>query len=194
MFVLTKLVAKHGENVVAGFGVGTRVESLFAIVLIGIAASLSPFVGQNYGAKKYSRIVTALSLANKFSTAWIFLCSIFMIFFADSIASIFNDDPVVVRVAATYLKIMIFSIIGLALLQNTVATHNAIGKSKTSLLLNILRIFIIHIPLALLLGELYSYPGIYWAGFIANLLGGGLGLFFLMRLKKSFPTDSESSV
>jgi putative MATE family efflux protein len=193
MFVLTKLVAKHGENVVAGFGVGTRVESLFAIVLIGIAASLSPFVGQNYGARKYKRIVKALSLANKFSTAWIFGCSLLMIFFADSVAAIFNDDPVVVEVAGVYLKIMIFSIMGLAVLQNTIASHNAIGKSKTSLLLNILRIFIIHIPLALILGELYSYPGIYWAGFLANLIGGGLGLVFLRRLVKSFPIDRESS-
>jgi putative MATE family efflux protein len=194
MFVLTKLVAKHGENVVAGFGVGTRVESLFAIVLIGIAASLSPFVGQNFGAKKYSRISTALNLANKYSTGWIFLCSIFMMFFAGNIASIFNDDPVVIKVASTYLKIMIFSIMGLALLQNTISTHNAIGKSKTSLLLNILRIFIIHLPLALLLGELYSYPGIYWAGFLANFIGGGLGLIYLRKLKKSFPKDVESSI
>ncbi|WP_127718196.1 MATE family efflux transporter [Halobacteriovorax sp. HLS] len=193
MFVLTKLVAKHGENVVAGFGVGTKVESLFAIVLIGIAASLSPFVGQNYGARKYSRITKALSLANKYSTAWIFICSVMMIFFADNVAAIFNDDPTIVKVAGTYLKIMIFSIMGLAILQNTVSTHNAIGRSKTSLLLNILRIFIIHIPLALILGELYSYQGIYWAGFIANFLGGAIGFYFLRKLNKSFPKDVESS-
>lgn len=194
MFVLTKLVAKHGEKVVAGFGVGTRVESLFAIVLIGIAASLSPFVGQNFGAKKYSRIVKALGLANKFSTGWIFLCSIFMFFFADSVASIFNEDPTIVKVAGVYLKIMIFSIMGLAVLQNTIASHNAIGRSKTSLLLNILRIFVIHIPLALVLGELYSYPGIYWAGFSANLIGGAIGVIYLRKLIKSFPIDKESSL
>ncbi len=189
MFVLTKLVASHGEIVVAGFGVGTRIESLFAIVLIGIAASLSPFVGQNYGAKKYSRIRTALSMANKYSSIWIFICGVLLMFFAENLVSIFNENPKVIEVASTYLKIMIFSIIGLALMQNSVATHNSIGKSKVSLLINILRILVIHIPLAIVLSNIYSYEGIYWAGFVANILGGLIGSAFLVKLFRKFPQE-----
>ncbi|WP_372655598.1 MATE family efflux transporter [Halobacteriovorax sp.] len=192
MLVLTKLVASHGEIVVAGFGVGTRIEALFSIVLIGIAASLSPFVGQNYGAKKYSRIKTALFMANKYSSIWIFICGLLLMFFSKNLVSVFNDNPKVIEVASTYLKIMIFSIIGLALMQNSVASHNSIGKSKTSLLINLLRIFVIHIPLAVMLGSLYSYEGIYWAGFIANILGGLIGTAFLVKLVKSFPEDSPA--
>lgn len=191
MFVLTKLVASHGEIVVAGFGVGTRVESIFAIVLIGIAASLSPFVGQNYGAKKYSRIRTAIYMANKYSAVWIFFCGVLLMFFAENLVSIFNDNPKVIEVASTYLKIMIFSIIGLALMQNSVASHNSIGKSKISLTINLLRIVVIHIPLAIVLGNIYSYEGIYWAGFIANFLGGAIGTVFLVRLFKSFPKEDS---
>ena len=192
MFVLTKLVASHGEIVVAGFGVGTRIEALFAIVLIGIAASLSPFVGQNYGAKKYGRIKVALVMANKYSSLWIFICGILMMFFSENLVSIFNDNPKVIEVASTYLKIMIFSIIGLALMQNSVATHNSIGKSKISLVINILRILVIHIPLAIVLGNIYSYEGIYWAGFIANILGGLIGSVFLIKLIRKFPKEDES--
>ncbi|WP_044557251.1 MATE family efflux transporter [Halobacteriovorax marinus] len=189
MFILTKLVASHGEIVVAGFGVGTRIESLFAIVLIGVAASLSPFVGQNYGAKKYSRIRKAIYLANKYSALWIFICGIFLMFLADGLVRVFNDNPKVIEVASTYLKIMIFSIIGLALMQNSVASHNSIGKSKTSLTINLLRIFVIHLPLAIVLGNLFSYEGIYWAGFIANFLGGIIGSFFLYKLFQKFPAE-----
>ncbi len=191
MLVLTKLVASHGEIIVAGFGVGTRIEALFSIVLIGIAASLSPFVGQNYGAKKYSRIKTALFMANKYSSIWIFICGVLLMFFSKNLVSVFNDNPEVIEVASTYLKIMIFSIIGLALMQNSVASHNSIGKSKISLLINLLRIFLIHIPLAVVLGNVYSYEGIYWAGFIANILGGVIGTYFLIKLVKSFPVDSS---
>jgi len=191
MFIITKLVAKHGDVVVAGFGVGTRVESLFAIVLIGIAASLSPFVGQNYGAKKYDRIRTALNFANKYSVIWILFCAFFISIFAENVAAIFNDDPVIIEVAKSYLQIMIFSIVGLAIMQNVISTHNAIGKSKTSLIISVSRIFVLYIPLALILGETFSYQGIYWAGFIANMLSGLVSYYYLKRLYRSFEVSGQ---
>lgn len=47
--VTTWLLAGFGVTVVAGFGVASRIESVVAMVTIGVATSVVPIVGQNWG-------------------------------------------------------------------------------------------------------------------------------------------------
>ncbi|NEO38475.1 MAG: hypothetical protein F6J90_19905 [Moorea sp. SIOASIH] len=61
--VITGLLASYGTIAVAGFGIASRVESFSQIVLIALSASIGPFVGQNWGAKKYLRVHQALRLS-----------------------------------------------------------------------------------------------------------------------------------
>ena len=41
---------------VAGFGVASRIESLVMIVIFAVSSSVTPFVGQNYGAGRLERV------------------------------------------------------------------------------------------------------------------------------------------
>ena len=67
--VVTSLLATHGPLVVAGFGVASRVESLAMIALIALSASIGPFVGQNWGAGKFERVMQALKQSYLFCLA-----------------------------------------------------------------------------------------------------------------------------
>jgi putative MATE family efflux protein len=47
--VVTRMLAGHGEVVVAGYGVATRVEAVAVMLLFALSGSIGPFIGQNWG-------------------------------------------------------------------------------------------------------------------------------------------------
>jgi len=179
--VVTKMVSSYGNKVVAGFGVGSRIESFMAILLIGLSASLGPFVGQNYGAKKLGRIGKALNYANSFPIFWAVICFITVFFFSNYISSIFNDDPEIIAASRDYLLIMTIGLIGNGILQNVVSVFNVLGKPKISLVANIFKMFVIYLPYALILKGYYNEYGIYSAGLFAHISTGLLAYFYMRR-------------
>ncbi len=185
ILIVTRMVSQYGSEVVAGFGVGTRIESFMAILLIGLSSSLSPIVGQNFGARKPERIQLALKYANAFPVIWSILCFGLMYFLSEIICSWFNNDPLIVSAARDYLLIMTIGMIGNGILQNVVSVFNALGKPKVSLLANICKMFVIYIPYALILRGEYHQQGIYLAGLCAHLITG-LGAYFYLKKSTLF--------
>ena len=61
--VIISFLATFGAVSVAAFGVASRIESFVLIALSALSASIGPFVGQNWGAKKYTRVRQALKLS-----------------------------------------------------------------------------------------------------------------------------------
>ena len=67
MAVILWLLASHGPEVVAGFGITSRFEMLLTMILMSLSSSVGPFVGQNWGAQQIDRIYKSLLIAYKFS-------------------------------------------------------------------------------------------------------------------------------
>lgn len=68
--ITTWFVASYNPESVAGFGVASRIEAIFLVVIMGLSSIMGPFVGQNWGAEKYSRVFDALNLSFKFVAMW----------------------------------------------------------------------------------------------------------------------------
>ena len=62
MGIITRMLASHGPEVVAGFGVGSRVDALVTMIVMAVSMTTGPFIGQNWGARKFDRVNQALSL------------------------------------------------------------------------------------------------------------------------------------
>ncbi len=65
--IITKLVADYGKNAVAAFGITSRLEMFSLAIVMALSAVIAPFTGQNYGAKKYKRIIRGIQLSTNFS-------------------------------------------------------------------------------------------------------------------------------
>ena len=50
MAIITRLLSSHGHEVVAGFNVASRVETMAHMILWSVYSSAEPFIGQNWGA------------------------------------------------------------------------------------------------------------------------------------------------
>jgi Na+-driven multidrug efflux pump len=187
--MITGMLAKHGETVVAGFGVAGRIEAVAAMLLFALSGSIGPFVGQNWGARRFGRVRDGVKVSYQFSIAWGFIAALLLFLFGASIASWIDDSASVISVAAFYLAIVPWGYGMWGVLMMASASFNALGKPLPSTALSFLRMFVVYLPLAILLNTAYGYQGIFVATLISNVVLGIAGwLWFRVRLVKMSKT------
>ena len=97
---LQSVVNSFGTNVIAGFTAAGRVEGITNIPMSGLGVATQTFVGQNYGAKNYGRIVKSVKKIFLLDVAVSVLMSITLYLIAEPIVSVFSTDISVEMMAA----------------------------------------------------------------------------------------------
>jgi putative MATE family efflux protein len=179
--IITRMLAGHGETVVAGFGVATRIESVAVMVLFALSASIGPFVGQNWGARRTDRVWAGLRITYQFCLVWGLLAALPLLLGGDHVAALVDDSPDVIATAAFYLAVVPWSYGLWGVLMMASASFNALGKPLPSTALSFSRMFIVYVPLASLLDRYLGYHGIFLATALSNGLMGCLGYLWLKR-------------
>lgn len=179
--VVISLLASFSQETVAGFGIATRIESLFVIPLFALSASIGPFVGQNWGAERYDRANHAMMLSFQYAMGWGGLVALLLFVFRYPIVRLFDDNPVVVDTAATFLTIVPISYGCWGVLMMASAIFNSLGKPISSTMMSITRMFILYIPLAYLGKYLYGINGIFAAAAISQLAMGAIAFTWNRR-------------
>ena len=170
--LITSAIAFYGAEAVAAFGIASRIESFALIAVVALSASISPFVGQNWGAKKYTRVHRALNLSYLFCLGWGIMMAAILAPNGSWLASLFNNNPEVIQIATRYLWFVPISYAAAGIIQVASATFNALGKPIPSMILTITRMLVLYVPLAYLGSKLFGINGIFTAACIANLVVG----------------------
>lgn len=178
---ITRLLSTYGKEAVAAFGVASRVEMLALMVIGALGSVLIIFIGQNASKQKFGRIFTALKYARTFSLVWGALVFVLLLIFRHSIASIFTSDTKVIGIAASYFLIVgsSYGFQGLGML--SMASFNGLNKPFSSMFFSMIRLLVLYVPLAWIGSKFFALNGIFWAGFIANIVAGILAFGFLYR-------------
>ncbi|MEZ5553339.1 MAG: MATE family efflux transporter [Pseudomonadales bacterium] len=181
MAVIVAMLAEFGHEVVAGFGVASRIESLATMVLMALSASTGPFIGQNWGRGLVDRIESAQRLAYRFSFAWGMFAFLVLAASGRVLVGAINEDPGVIE--ATYLYLLLvpvtYGFLGSSMVAGS--TFIALGKPLPPLVLSVARMAVFYVPLALLLQQWFGYGGIFAAAGICNLLLGVLSVVWVRR-------------
>ncbi len=176
--ILIKIISNYGTEAIAAFGVSIRIESLSLIGIIAMSTALMPFVGQNYGARKNKRILTAISLSKKYSIIWGLGVAILLALLSYPIAILFSNNPIVIKIIRNFLFIVPISygLYGITLLMGS--AFNAVNKPIHSTILIIIRIFVFAIPFALIGSKFYELTGIFIGICLANILIGIISIYW----------------
>jgi putative MATE family efflux protein len=174
MLIITRLLANHGHEVVAGYNVASRVETMAHMILWSCSSSVEPFVGQNWGARKFERVRRALFLSHSFCLAWGVVTFVVMILFGSFFVSLIDDNPVVIDTATTFFIWIPLSIGFMGMMQVANSSFNARGMPMPALAISLLRSLIIYVPLALLGDYLWGYTGIFVATALTNVVLGAV--------------------
>lgn len=189
--VLTALMASHGAQAVAAFGIASRVEAFAFVPLMAVATGMAPIIGQNWGAHLFDRVHRVLNLALGFSVGWSVFVAAGLAIFATPLAALFTDDPETIRIAALYFLVVPASFILGNLVPGWSSAFNAMGLPKRSFMMIVVRIVVLTVPLAILGSVLYGPAGIFGALALTNILSGAG--FHVLNLRACRARETEGA-
>ena len=105
--VTAALVASFGSNAMAASRVGSQIESMSWLITGGFSSALTAFVGQNFGAGKWTRIHRGFRVSSVIMACWGVIVSLVLFFAGGALFKVFiPNNPAVVDIGSRYLKIL----------------------------------------------------------------------------------------
>ncbi|MEA3423607.1 MAG: MATE family efflux transporter [Bacillota bacterium] len=184
--IITGLLANISIEAVAGFGIAAKIER-FAIIIIGALSVVAvPFIGQNYGGKKFTRIKEALKESYKIIFVTAVIVYFILLLSSNFIGGLFSDDVEVVNVFTTYIRIisMFYGIYGIQLIGNSF--FNAINEPFKASMITAVQMFVIFIPMAILTSEPFGIYGIFGSLAFSFLTAGILSHYLMYKKMKEW--------
>ena len=188
---LTRIAADLGEATVAAFGVGTRIEAIAMIGIMAIASVLIPFIGQNYGAGKIDRIIQANKFSIRFAIIWGTTTWGALALLSGSIAWIFADDTLIQDFIKQFFWIVPFGFAFHGISQLISASCNALNRPFHSTAINIMRLFLLLVPLVYLGSHFWNTVGFFFGIAAGNFLTGVVALLWYRSSSIQFISDHK---
>ena len=189
--VITRITAEFGNTAVAATAAAGRLEMVAFIFPMALGISLLPMIGQNYGARLYSRINQCRRFAMRFAFWFLLVMAGIYFVFAPQLVRFFSADPGVQEIMVVYMRIIPFGFGMIEIHRYSGFFFTGCGLSSIAAWLNALRIVGLMIPLSLLALWLGSLAGLFWARLAADLLAGGIGWFLASKMTRRLPGDGE---
>jgi putative MATE family efflux protein len=185
--ILARIISVYGPEAIAAQKLGSQIESISWMTASGYSTAISAFVGQNFGGKKYDRIMKGYFAGLRLMSFIGIFAMILLYFFAVPLFRIFLDDPVTLQMGASYLMIIAFSQWFATLEISNQGAFNGLGKtiypSVVGVVFNVLRI-----PMAYLFSQNFGLglDGVWWAITISSIFKGLVlfGLFYMIVIRK----------
>jgi len=168
--IMTAMAATYGEEVVAGFGVGSRVETISLIFVMALSSTVPMFIGQNIGAGRGERAYSALMGSLKFVLGFQCLVYIVLLLLGNTIAGTFSDDPRVMEVIRTYLLILPLTYGAHGVVVLCMVSLNVMHRPRIALLLTFVRLMVLYIPLACIGSAIWGLKGLFAGAALGNVL------------------------
>lgn len=170
--VVVAVLAKHGPEAVAAFGVVSRVEAFSLLVVIALALGMAPIIGQNWGAGRYDRVHEAINFSIAINFVWSFVIAGLFAVLARRIGGEFSSDPVIIHYVAFYFWMVPVTYAFGNLVFGWSSAFNAMGSPQRAFVMIAVRCIVMTIPAIYLGSFFYGVPGVFLALALVNLLSG----------------------
>ncbi len=164
-FVVTWIIAPFGTAALAAHSMVNNINGFIITPNIGMSSGVSVLVGQNLGAKQPQRAVKSTWLGAAILQGFLVVCIIIILIWARGIVSFFTDDPELINIASTFLRIATAGYLVMGFSSAFMSCINGAGDTLPAMLINIGMIWIVQIPLAYVLSNFTGLDvyGIRWA-------------------------------
>ncbi len=184
---LVRIVSVFGAAALAGYTIAIRIVVFLILPSWGLSNAAATLVGQNLGARKPERAEQAVWRTGFYNMLFLGSVGVFFVIMAAPIARLFTQDPAVVPLAATCLRIISYGNIGYAYGMVMLQAFNGAGDTVTPTIVHFFGFWMLEIPLAYWLAipmRLHS-NGVYIAIVIAecSIAAASAALFKLGKWK-----------
>lgn len=191
--VIARFIAEYGPLPIAVQKVGSQIESITWMTASGFAIALGAFVGQNYGAKQYVRVLEGYRTAMKVAFFLGIFNTVLLFGGAKWLFMVFIREADAIPLGIDYLRILALSQLFMCIEITISGAFNGIGKTEpaaiTSIVFNLIRI-----PMALYFSRytVLGLNGIWWSITISSVLKGivvYVWFGFLIKNNQNFQTS-----
>jgi len=184
--ILNNAAGAYGDSAIAALSVTLRLFMLLAMGLMGFAQGLQPLAGYSYGAQAYDRLRHAMRLSFGVTTAVGIAAGLVAFIFAQPIMYFFApQDPVVVSMGTTALRLIAVSLVPVGLVIMFGGVFQALGDGRSALLLAAGQQGLFLIPLVLILPRFFGVAGVFAAQPAGFVLAFFVGLALFRRVHRS---------
>jgi len=149
--VLQGFVNGYGTVVISTHVLSMRIQSLFMMPAMGLSTALSAIIGQNLGAREVQRAKESVGVALKLVVSIMAVGGATIFFFGGLIIKVFIDDPAVIELGAQVMKITCFTSLIFSIIFVFLGVFNGSGHTKSTMVINIARLWAFRIPLVFIL-------------------------------------------
>jgi putative MATE family efflux protein len=105
IFIITWYVGRFGEHAVAAYGIGTRIEQIALLPVMGLNISTLALSAQNYGAGQIDRIRETLRISLRYGVTMGLAGTLAALLFRRELVGLFSGDDEVNAIGAQFLGI-----------------------------------------------------------------------------------------
>ncbi len=185
------LVFHGGDMAIAVLGIIHRVMMFTLMPIMGIVQGMMPLVGFNFGARKKLRVRESITLSMKVATLIATAGFLLVMLFPSLLIQIFTDDPVLIEMGRSALRIMFAMSFTVGLQLVVGGVFQALGKAREAFVISMARQILFLIPLLFLLPTLLGLNGVWLAFPLADLFSFALTVWLIFRFKDYFFLSSE---
>jgi putative MATE family efflux protein len=190
--ILTYFVSHYGMYAVAGFGIGYRVEQLMLLPALGLSTAVLSLVSNNYGAKKYDRVIETVKISIKYGFFISTIGIIILTIFGKFIISLFDSNPIVVDFGIDYLLIEIWIFYAYVILFICVSTLQAIKQPKMIMYIGIYRQIVAKLIISYLIVKYFELDFVYlWFGILFMIYSAAIFAYFYTNRLLKFLTNKS---
>ena len=180
---LVRIVSIFGSAALAGYTIAIRIIIFVILPSWGLSNTAATLVGQNLGAKQPERAETAVWRTGFYNMLFLGTVGLFFVLFAEPAVRLFTQDPMVLPLGASCLRILSCGNIGYAYAMVMLQAFNGAGDTMTPTIVNLFGFWFLEIPLAYWLAipvGLHS-KGVFFSIVIAEATIAGASILLFRR-------------
>lgn len=178
MLAIMGIVNTFGTDVIAGYSVAVRLDSIAVMPAMNFSAALATFTGQNMGANKPDRVKKGLLSTIYMSGAVSIFVTVLLLLFGKFLMGLFTNDPEVIRIGYEYLCIVSAFYVVFSILFSYNGVLRGAGDTLIPMFITFISLWVLRIPSAFLLSNHIGEKGIWWAVPIGVVAGAIMSYFY----------------
>jgi putative MATE family efflux protein len=139
IFIITWFIGRFGEQAVAAYGIGTRIEQIALLPVMGLNISTLALTAQNFGAERIDRIRETLRVSLRYGVMLALSGTLGALLFSRQLMGFFTADRAVIETGVSFLAVEAYVLPAYVFLYISISTMQGIKMPLFGLIIGLYR-------------------------------------------------------